>query len=238
MSSGSNDVEIQRRYYAETANAYDEMHVHRKDEHFFALSFLIAMLDFLEIRSVLDVGSGTGRAVSHIRKVRPDIRVIGIEPVPELREIGHRDGLPTDVLIDGDATQLSFDNGSFDLVCAFGMLHHVKHADRVIAEMLRVSSKAILISDSNNFGQGSRLARALKQTINTFGLWKFANLIKTRGKGYNISEGDGLSYSYSVFNNYKQIRKRCARIHLLNSTDADINPYRTAGAVALLGVKV
>ena len=77
----------------------------------------------------------------------------------------------------------------------------------------------------------------MKQLINGIGLWAMANLVKTKGKGYTISEGDGLAYSYSVFNNYNQIKKKCKRIHLLNTVDGAWNFYRTASHVALLRVK-
>jgi ubiquinone/menaquinone biosynthesis C-methylase UbiE len=237
MASKKHDIEIQRCYYAETAEKYNEMHVNEKDEHFVALSFMLAVIDYLEIHSILDIGSGTGRAVAYIKEKRPDIFIVGVEPVRELRKIGYSQGLSKNELIDGDATQLKFDNGQFDLVCEFGVLHHIKNPEKAVSEMLRVAKKAIFISDSNNFGQGSRFSRAVKQLINGIGLWSIADFIKTKGKGYTISEGDGLAYSYSVFNNYNQIKKQCKRIHLLNTKDGAWNFYRTVSHVALLGIK-
>jgi SAM-dependent methyltransferase len=235
----SEEIRAQREYYSQTAERYNEVHAdaEKRDVHFFALRFMVAALDFLDVESVLDVGSGTGRVSLYVKKVKPGLRVVGVEPVRRLRQIGHENGLAEGELIDGDATNLQFDAGEFDLVCAFGVLHHIKKPDRAVAEMLRVAGRAVFISDSNNFGQGSRIARGMKQLINLAGLWKAADLLKTRGKGYSISVGDGLSYSYSVFNNYKQIRRQCKKIHLLNTTDGRINPYRSASHVALLGVK-
>lgn len=231
------EIEIQQRYYAETANQYDSMHLDKNDEHFFALSFMVGAIDYLGIHSILDIGSGTGRAVQYLKNLRQDLRVVGVEPVRELREIGYSKGLSEDELIDGDATNLKFKSADFDLVCEFGVLHHIKKPDPAVAEMLRVSGKAVFISDSNNFGQGSMAARSIKQFINFMSLWKLTDLIKTRGKGYTISEGDGLAYSYSVFNNYRQIRDKCRSIHLLNTKDGFIDPYKTASHVALLGIK-
>lgn len=237
-SCDMNDVEIQRRYYAKTANQYDGLHVHgHDDEHAFALSFMTAAIDYLGIRSVLDIGSGTGRALLHLKEHRPDLRLVGVEPVPELRAIGHEAGLTEEELRDGDATELGFADGEFDLVCEYGVLHHIRTPDAAVAEMLRVSNKAIFISDSNNFGQGSPSARMAKQLLDFLGLWKVADFIKTRGKGYTLSDGDGLAYSYSVFNNYEQVAAACARVHLVNTRDGRINPYRTASHIALLGVK-
>ena len=234
-----NEVEFQRNYYAKTANEYDDMHLGGTDkgEHFFALSFLLSAIDYFNINSILDIGSGTGSAIDYIKKHKPDIRIVGVEPVHELRLIGYSKNLSENELVDGDATNLQFSNGEFDLVCEFGVLHHIKYPERAVSEMLRVANKLIFISDSNNFGQGSFLARFIKQLLNTFGLWRVADFIKTRGKGFTVSEGDGLAYSYSVFNNYNLIESNCRKIHLLNTVDGRINPYRTASHIALLGVK-
>lgn len=233
----SNAVDIQRAYYAATADRYDAMHVHGDDEHGFALRFLISAAEHFGIRSILDIGSGTGRGILTIKAAMPEVTVLGIEPSPELRRIGHSKGLSEEELIDGDAMNLAFSNNSFDLVCEFGALHHIPDPSKAVAEMLRVSRKAIFISDSNNFGQGTKLSRLLKQAINAAGLWPLADLIKTKGKRYTISEGDGLAYSYSVFSNYRQITERCVSVHLLNTLDAGPNLYRTAPHVALLGIK-
>ncbi len=230
------ETEVQRRYYAETAHAYNAMHVTEGHEHDFALCLMLSMLDFHGIRSILDIGSGTGRAILQIRKARPDILVRGIEPVPELREVGYKSGIDREQLVDGNALALDFADRSFDLVCEFGVLHHIRQPEKVVAEMLRVSRKAIFLSDCNNFGQGGSVARGMKQLLNALRLWRLADFIKTRGKGYTISAGDGLAYSYSVFNNYRQIRARCSRVHLLNTTDAGVNPYRSASHVALFGI--
>jgi SAM-dependent methyltransferase len=135
------------------------MHVSEGDEHYFALCLMLAAVDFLGIKSVLDIGAGTGRTIAQIKRVRPDLVVKGIEPVKELREIGYSKGISTEELIAGDALALPF------------------------------------------------------------------------------REGDGLSYSYSVFNDHAQIRAQCQRIHLLNTMDAGANLYRTASHVALLGIK-
>src|SRR3990172_1961507 len=169
MSNNTIDeIEKQRRYYVETANLYDAMHVNEQDEHSFALCFLVATLDFLQVRSILDIGSGTGRAIRYIKKRRPELRVLGIEPVKELRGMGYSQGLSEEDLVDGDATKLQFSAREFDLVCEFGVLHHIRRPELAVSEMLRVANKAIFISDSNNFGQGARAIRSIKHMINFF----------------------------------------------------------------------
>ena len=235
--SVSEAIELQRAYYARTAACYDETHVKGNVEHGIALQWLIAMADYLKVRSILDVGSGTGRVLFAVKSRLPSVRIVGIEPSAELRRVGTENGLTDGELIDGDAMDLAFADCSFDLVCEFGALHHIPRASKAVSEMLRVARIAVFISDSNNFGHGSRLSRAVKQTLNAAGLWPLADWVKTRGRGYAISEGDGLAYSYSAFNDLPQIRKACASVHLLNTRDSGPNLYREAETVAILGIK-
>jgi ubiquinone/menaquinone biosynthesis C-methylase UbiE len=229
-------TQIQQAYYAETADKYDEMHNQDHDAHGLGLAYMMAMIEFFGISSVLDVGSGTGFTLLKLKEKMPYIRAVGVEPAPAQRAIGYRKGLLETELVDGDAMRLAFPDDSFDLVCEFGVLHHIPRPELAIAEMLRVAKKAIFISDSNNFGQGERFSRFLKQAINAVGLWPVANLIKTKGRGYTVSTGDGVSYSYSVFTNYKQISKRCTPVYLLNTGNSAPNLYRTSSHIALLGI--
>ncbi len=235
----SNATKIQEEYYNRTATHYDEMHLNNGNdpEHDFALAFLSVMNELYSISSILDVGAGTGRTITYLKNKHPVLHVMGIEPVEGLRVIGYEKGISKDILIDGSGTAMKFKDGEFDLVCAFGVLHHVAEPQKMVSEMLRVAKKAIFISDGNNFGQGNLISRTIKQAINSVGLWKVYNFLKTKGKGYQITEGDGLAYSYSVFNNYKQIKRACRRVHIINTMDGGINPYRTAGHVAILGIK-
>lgn len=230
------EADAQRRYYADTASRYDRMHVSEDDEHFFALRYLDGACDFHKVTTVLDIGAGTGRVARFLKGRNPKLHITSVEPVRELREIGHASGLSTEELVDGDATRLAFRDDQFDLVCEFGVLHHIRHPERAVREMLRVGRIGIFLSDCNNFGHGSSGSRLAKQLLNALGLWRLADFVKTRGKGYTISEGDGLAYSYSVFNDYRTISEQC-HTFVLNTVPAGINPYRTASHVALLAIK-
>jgi len=231
------EIELQRSYYAKTAGEYDTMHVSAHDEHGFALAYMLSMIDFLGIETVLDLGSGTGRALKIVKGKMPEIRIVGVEPSRELRQVGYAGGLAETDLIDGDAMHLQFADHSFDLVCEFGALHHIPKPKLAVSEMLRVAKKAIFISDCNNFGQGSPVSRCAKQLLNFLGLWPLADYVKTQGRGYTISEGDGLAYSYSVFNDYAQIKSACKSVHFLNTRDSGPDLYRSAEHVVLLGIK-
>ena len=187
--------------------------------------------------SFLDVGCGTGRGVAELLHRRPNARVLGVEPVAELRAVGVAKGIPESLLMEGDATKLAFEDRSFDCVCAFGILHHIREPRIALAEMMRVARKAVFISDLNNFGCGGPLQRIISQTLNALGLWKAFQFLVTKGKGYKYSEGDGIHYSYSVYNDYRWLSSQCRETHVLNTKGAGINPCRTCSHVALLAIK-
>lgn len=236
-AAGVDETATQRAYYANTAERYDDLHLGSDPEHDLALAWLSGVVDHLGARSVLDVGAGTGRTLSFLKQRRPELRAVGVEPVAELRQVGYEKGIPATELLDGNGADLPFTDGEFDIVCAFAVLHHVRHPETVVREMLRVADKAVFISDSNNFGQGSAPARLLKQALHGSGIWRFADWLKTGGKGYNFSGEDGLAYSYSVFDSSRLIHQCCPSVHYLNTVTASPNLYRTAGHVALLGIK-
>jgi ubiquinone/menaquinone biosynthesis C-methylase UbiE len=197
-------VARQRAYYEATAHSYDTVHAER--EHIVALHLLAGYIEQAGVRSVLDVGAGTGRAMRFLKARFPDLVIKGVEPVEGLRSRGHAQGISPKDLIDGDGANLPFPDRRFDLVCEFAVLHHVRRPEAVIAEMTRVAAKMLAISDCNFMGQGPPWFRQVKRGLWSAGLWPLADMIKTRGKGYTYSEGDGVAYSYSVFQNLPQIR--------------------------------
>lgn len=234
----SSEIQLQRDYYARTAGIYEDLHVQKDDEHYFALAWMAALIGQYGYRSVLDVGSGTGRGLIFLKTMFPELRVVGVEPSSELRQIGYDKGLGREELVSGDALDLSFADGSFDLVCEFGVLHHVKYPRQMLSEMLRVAKSGIFVSDSNHFACGSLPNQLAKRFLHSLHLWKAAYWLRTGGKGYGISEGDGLSYAYSVFDDYELIQNRCQQVHMLNTNGTGADLFRTAQNVALFGRKL
>jgi ubiquinone/menaquinone biosynthesis C-methylase UbiE len=193
----------QRDYYAETASAYESMHVHPGDEHFIALEYVTALLDVVRAKSVLDVGSGTGRAIRFLRHRRPDLRIEGVEPAGALREQAQAFGVS---LHDASGQDLPFRDGSFDVVTSFALLHHVPDPEPIITEMTRVAQFGVMISDTNRFGMRAAPVGALKLAIHRSGLWPVFERLRTRGRGYLESDGDGIFYSYSIFDSMCQLQ--------------------------------
>jgi ubiquinone/menaquinone biosynthesis C-methylase UbiE len=196
--------DLQTRYYTTTARQYDRMHAaHLSDEHFFALELVNGLSRAYGLNSFLDVGAGTGRATKALLKRGHPVR--GIEPVPALIELAEASGVPKGLIVQGSGSDLPFEDNAFDAVIECGVLHHVKDPSAIVREMMRVATKAIFLSDANRFGQGPMPARILKLLLYKCHLWNLARFVQTKGKIYTFSEGDGIAYSYSVFDSYREL---------------------------------
>lgn len=130
--------EVVRRRYSATAEKVAEASLRR-------LPYLAEQLAaFVEPRGderALDVGAGTAPLAFALSKhVRA---VVAVELVPEL--LAQAEPLlreyPNVELLEGDAANLPFGRGEFDLVCERAVLHHVPRPELVVAEMTRVTRR-------------------------------------------------------------------------------------------------
>ncbi len=85
----------------------------------------------------IDVGCGAGALALALA---PLVReVVGVDRVPELLELA-RERAPANVqFVEGDATNLPFEDASFDLAGTIRTLHHVRRPELVVAELARVA---------------------------------------------------------------------------------------------------
>jgi SAM-dependent methyltransferase len=86
----------------------------------------------------LDSGTGAGTLALALA---PLVRaVVGVDIVPELLERARENAPENVTFVEGDATSLPFDAGSFDLSCSRRTLHHISHPEAAIAELARVTA--------------------------------------------------------------------------------------------------
>jgi ubiquinone/menaquinone biosynthesis C-methylase UbiE len=87
----------------------------------------------------LDSGTGAGALAFALA---PHVReVVAVDLVPELLEEGRKraDGFPNVTFVEGDATKLPFELGSFDLTGSLRTLHHIARPELAVAELARVT---------------------------------------------------------------------------------------------------
>lgn len=235
----STETEQQWAYYARTAAHYDAMHLHEIDEHGKALRGFMGLAEaYGPVANVLDVGAGTGRALEIIKLRWPGATVTGIEPVEAMRRVGYEKGIPEHELIGGDALNLPFEDDSFDFVIETGALHHIKTPLEAVSEMRRVARKGVMISDSNNIGQGGATARMVKFLVKSLGLWPALTYVTTHGRMYKSSEGDGVYYSFTAFDCVRTLQKKFPVVHYMNTVKAEgFNLYRGATHVMIFAAK-
>jgi ubiquinone/menaquinone biosynthesis C-methylase UbiE len=90
-------------------------------------------------RDVLEVGCGI--ATDGIRFARARARYTGLDFSPTALSLARRRfelERRKVSLIEGTATEMPFEDGSFDLVYSNGVLHHICQADKAVAEIHRV----------------------------------------------------------------------------------------------------
>jgi ubiquinone/menaquinone biosynthesis C-methylase UbiE len=215
----NSDESLQREYYKTVASTYHERHVSDQDEHALALDLLVMIARHHKVAgSFLDVGAGTGRAMKHMALAFPEALIQGIEPVAELRQqaVNINEISPSD-LLEGCARRLPFCDDSFDWVVETGILHHISDWQHAVAEMVRVARYGVLISDSNNIGQGSSRARNLKKIIKKLGCWNLLVWVQTKGKMSKWSEGDGLYYSFCAFDALPLLSRKFSQVQIMNT---------------------
>lgn len=86
----------------------------------------------------VDMGTGAGTLALALA---PLVReVVGVDIVPELLELARAHAPANVTFVEGDATNLPFDSGSFDLSCTRRTLHHIAHPERALGELARVTA--------------------------------------------------------------------------------------------------
>ena len=98
----------------------------------------IASFKALKLR-ILDVGCGTGALLEKIRNQFPEAILNGVDISSNMLAIARNRNISNAVFSEGDAENLPYDNGSFDIVICCSSFHHYPNPDIAISEFRRVT---------------------------------------------------------------------------------------------------
>lgn len=100
------------------------------------------VLEMLEISPgdvVLDVGCGTGNYTRHLAEAAGDGLVVGLDASKAMVSAAARRGGGANLAyVRGDACELPFRDGEFDVVCSVGVIHMLGEPMKALSEMVRV----------------------------------------------------------------------------------------------------
>lgn len=100
---------------------------------------LVGRIGLGNVQDVLEVGCGVGFLASHLAS-KHELNVTGIDLDPDqvARARNNSNGCNHLRFLEGDATELPFENQRFDMVVSFDVLHHIPNWDKVLSEVGRV----------------------------------------------------------------------------------------------------
>lgn len=106
----------------------------------------------MELRSLLDVGTGPGQIPVKIARRLPAVEITGVDlseaMVRRARQAAERAGLEKRLSFElADAKRLPYPDRSFDLVISNSLLHHLSDPVPALDEMARVSRGPVFIRD-------------------------------------------------------------------------------------------
>ena len=166
MSSGIETIEKQRRTYLPAAGhdwllpLYDPFLKVCGGEP--ARKALADQADIRPGHHILDIGCGTGTFAVMIKRLHPDVNVVGLDPDPKALARARRKAEQASVSIkfdQGYSDQLPHPDGSFDRVFSSLMFHHLKdqEKEKTLREVVRVlkSDGSFQMLDFTESGSGA-----------------------------------------------------------------------------------
>lgn len=100
-------------------------------------SACIKSLDIRPHANVLDLCSGTGDLAGLIKKIQPDACVTGIDFSEKMLDIA-KDKHTSVRFLQGDATNLPYENNTFDIVTMGFGLRNIQNAEKAVEEVYRI----------------------------------------------------------------------------------------------------
>jgi ubiquinone/menaquinone biosynthesis C-methylase UbiE len=139
---------------------------------------LFPYLDLKGIENVLEIGCGVGMLCDYLSQMY-DMNVVGIDVDPEQIKIAKKHYSNNRKLSFSvkTASNLLFDNSSFDMILSFKVLHHISDWEIVLKEVNRVlrSNGIFVFSD---FSYAPFCKKILKPFGKNYGLYTIDDIVR------------------------------------------------------------
>jgi ubiquinone/menaquinone biosynthesis C-methylase UbiE len=135
--SDDSHAEAVKRRFANTAERVAAREQGRREALREALQLFVPLAGD---ERVVDSGAGTGALALALAPLVGE--VVALDLVPELLELGREaaagSGIENVSFVEGDATRMPFDRGSFDIAACHRTLHHIARPELAVSELARV----------------------------------------------------------------------------------------------------
>ena len=130
-----------KNMFDEISFYYDKMNNYMSlGSHIFVKYLALKELGLKPRTMLLDVCCGTGDFTKLISKFFPRVKVIGLDFSEKMLKVA-KEKNPKGVFMQGDCTNLSFDDGEFDYVTIGFGLRNIQDRQKAISEIYRVLSE-------------------------------------------------------------------------------------------------
>jgi len=127
---------------SEFGDAYTDRNIY---DYKICLPAMRAMLERLELDSILEIGSNYGGKLRALHDINPQWKLLGIEPNRHARQLA-QDKWPDIPIVEATIFNNPLPSNSFDLSFTANVLQHIALRDlpRAIGQIYRISSRYIL----------------------------------------------------------------------------------------------
>jgi ubiquinone/menaquinone biosynthesis C-methylase UbiE len=150
----------------------------------------------LQAGRVLEIGPGPGFIAIKIAKLLPEVQVVGLDVSRTMIDIATSNACEHGVserveFREGDASEMPFEEASFDFVISSGSLHHWEEPGRIFREAHRVLKPGCqaLISDLRSDAPEDEVQEFAAQIDSWFMRWGLRHSLR---EGYTVQEAEQL----------------------------------------------
>ncbi|HPN81599.1 MAG TPA: class I SAM-dependent methyltransferase [bacterium] len=135
-----NRKEREKNLHDQLADNYESIREKQANGRYYSLEWIRYLLGLLPNKPyvrILDLGCGTAIAYEIVRNKFPQTEYIGVDLSERMIDAGKRKYPGVDLRV-MDCENLEFSDGSFDVIIARSILHHVPNPERSLREIKRV----------------------------------------------------------------------------------------------------